>query len=224
MRELSIFIDESGDFGSYEHRSPYYIVSLVFHDQAIDIMPNLLQMQQRMEQLNIPNHTVHSGPLIRREMDYKDYDIVERKRVFDRLFYFIYKLDISYHTLIVEKKQILGENDLTTKITKQLESFLFENIQMLTQYDRIVVYYDHGQKELTTILLSVFNTVLQNVEFKKVSPADYKLFQVADMLCTLELLALKREHKALSKSELKFFKSAKDLYKSYIRAIRKKRI
>ena len=37
MKELSVFVDESGDFGGYEIHSPYYIVTMVFHDQDIDI-------------------------------------------------------------------------------------------------------------------------------------------------------------------------------------------
>lgn len=37
MKELSIFIDESGAFGEYEQHSPYYIITMVFHDQAIPI-------------------------------------------------------------------------------------------------------------------------------------------------------------------------------------------
>ena len=90
-------------------------------------------------------------------------------------------------------------------------------------YDRIAVYYDYGQMELTSILVSVFNAVLHNVEFKKILPAYYKLFQVADMLCTLELLAVKAERKMLSKSEILFFSSERNLYKSYLRAIYRKR-
>ena len=38
-RTLSCFIDESGDFGPYEPHSPYYVVSVVLHDQN----PNLLK-------------------------------------------------------------------------------------------------------------------------------------------------------------------------------------
>lgn len=34
-------MDESGDFGEYEKHAPYYIVSMVFHDQSIDISPNI---------------------------------------------------------------------------------------------------------------------------------------------------------------------------------------
>lgn len=29
MKELSIFIDESGDFGEYDYHSPWYIVTMV---------------------------------------------------------------------------------------------------------------------------------------------------------------------------------------------------
>ena len=59
--------------------------------------------------------------------------------------------------------------------------------------------------------------------FKKGTQADYRLFQVADLLCTMELLLLKTEQKILTNSELLFFKSAKELNKSYLRAIQKKR-
>lgn len=37
MKELSIFVDESGDFGEYNHRTPYYIISMVLYDQDVDI-------------------------------------------------------------------------------------------------------------------------------------------------------------------------------------------
>ena len=29
---LSVFIDESGDFGEYNENSPYYLVSMVLHE------------------------------------------------------------------------------------------------------------------------------------------------------------------------------------------------
>ena len=32
---LSVFVDESGDFGPFEAHSPYYLVSLVLHDQSV---------------------------------------------------------------------------------------------------------------------------------------------------------------------------------------------
>ena len=44
MREISIFVDESGDFGEYEKHSPYYIVTMVFHDKRKDIRQAIIQV------------------------------------------------------------------------------------------------------------------------------------------------------------------------------------
>ena len=33
MKELSVFIDESGDFGEITERPAYYLVALLFHNQ-----------------------------------------------------------------------------------------------------------------------------------------------------------------------------------------------
>ena len=134
-------------------------------------------------------------------------------------------VDITYHTIIIDKRQLTGAIDLVEKITKSLKSFLHKNIEIFMSYDQILVYYDNGQRELTNILVSVFHSILNNVKFKKPmeSPADYKLFQAADMLCTLELLSEKSKRKMLSKSELVFFSSAKDIYKSYLKAIQMKK-
>jgi hypothetical protein len=222
MKELSIFIDESGDFGAYEPHSPFYLVTLLFHDQSIDITPNLDRLHSTIVQRRLPEN-VHAGPLIRRENEYANMTVGERKQLWDTLFHFVRLADIKYHTIVIEKKQLVEEMDLYVQITKQLSAFLKENIERFMQYDRIAVYYDYGQIELTKILVSVFNTVLNNVEFKKVRPAKYKLFQAADMLCTIELLSLKVERKALSKSELTFFSSARNLLKTYLKTIHKKR-
>ncbi|MDD6627099.1 MAG: hypothetical protein PUF03_02475 [Lachnospiraceae bacterium] len=40
MKELSIFIDESGDFGEITERPAYYLVTLLFHDQKNEIASN----------------------------------------------------------------------------------------------------------------------------------------------------------------------------------------
>ena len=224
MKELSVFIDESGDFGPYSPHSPYYLVTLVFHDQSVDISSSLRQMQESMRLRGIPDYTVHAGPLIRREDEYRDDLIPQRRSVFNGLFHFVRAFDITYATIIVDKRLLPDDAALTDRLTKQLGVFLMEHMGVFVSFDNIIVYYDHGQVELTTILFSVFSKLLPRVTFRKVSPADYKLFQAADMICTLELLALKAETKTLSRSEIAFFGSTKELQKSYLRAIQKKRI
>ena len=37
MKELSIFVDESGDSGDYSEHSSYYIISLIMHNLRNDI-------------------------------------------------------------------------------------------------------------------------------------------------------------------------------------------
>lgn len=118
MKELSIFIDESGDFGGYAQHSPYYIVTLVLHDQAVEIMSSLNKMQEDIRQRGIPDYTVHAGPLIRREDEYNALDVTERKRIFNTLYHFIRILNIKYHPIIVEKKHLTNSTDLVARIAK----------------------------------------------------------------------------------------------------------
>lgn len=83
---------------------------------------------------------------------------------------------------------------------------------------REVIYYDYGQIELAQILLSVFNTIFSNVEFRKIETNQYKLSQVADLVCTVEAIAQKA---VLTKSESEFFHSRadfkKNIYKNIVR-------
>ena len=54
-------------------------------------------------------------------------------------------------------------------------------------------------------------------------PADYRLFQVADLFCTLELICLKDEYHIMSKSKKAFFGSMRDMKKNYLKPMYKKR-
>ena len=50
-KELSIFVDESGDFGDYAEHSSYYIVSMVFHDQSVNIMAEINELETKLASL-----------------------------------------------------------------------------------------------------------------------------------------------------------------------------
>ena len=98
------------------------------------------------------------------------------------------------------------------------------NIDLFKQFENIIIYYDNGQVELTKILTSVFNVLFSHVDFRKVSPIDYKLFQVADLICSLELLSEKAVLNSFSNSEKDFFGSIREFHKNYYKVISKKRI
>ena len=71
---VSVFIDESGDFGEYDKNCPYYLVSMVLHNQGIDISKDVNYLNAKITSLGFPMHAIHVGPLIRRESIYKQFD------------------------------------------------------------------------------------------------------------------------------------------------------
>ena len=64
MKELSIFVDESGDFGEYSYHSPYYIITMVFHNQNDDIAQDIQKFNNELTLLGFDSqHCVHNVPL-----------------------------------------------------------------------------------------------------------------------------------------------------------------
>ncbi len=222
---LSVFIDESGDFGKLNLQSPYYYVALVLHDQSIDIAKNIHNLETHMEYLGYPQHAIHTGPIIRREQFYKTERMDSRRALFNALFHFMRKLDIHYLCPKIDKRNCQDTPlAYTAKLARVLAEELRANAEYFNSFDLIVNYYDNGQGELTKIIATVFSSLFENVELRQVRPADYKLFQVADLICTMELTKDKAEANNLSRSELEFFHSAKDFTKNLYRQLEKKKL
>lgn len=216
---LSIFIDESGDFGDYEYHSPFYIVTMIFHEQSIDINEELTHFEKQLKDIEFPNHCIHSGPIIRGEEDYRNIDVKTRKSIFRKTAAFVRNLNIKYKNFYIEKKHIENDVDIAGKLSKQISLFLKEHISYFLSFDEIIVYYDNGQTQLNRILISIFNVLFEHVEFRKVIPADYRLFQVADYMCTLKMLELKFSEHRMSRSEMYFFEDIKTFKKQYLKQL-----
>ena len=103
MRELSIFIDESGDFGEYDYHSPWYIVTMVFHNQENSIQEPLEYLEKELSLLGLKNHCVHTGPIIRKEEDYSAMSYLERRKIFNKMVVFLRQSGINYKSLHIEK-------------------------------------------------------------------------------------------------------------------------
>jgi hypothetical protein len=223
-RILNITIDESGDFGAFERHSPYYLVGMLFHDNQIDVEYASQLLDNQVRNLGHEIHSIHTGPIIRRERNYKNHSIDERKRLLNALIHFSRRIDAKYTVLSVEKRECRDIIELTSKISKQIQVFVDKHHLFFHSYDEINVYYDNGQIELTRILTSTLSVLLSNVFFHRIMPSDHKLFQLIDMFCSLELIALKFDTKLESQSELEFFHNSRDFKKDYLKKIRKKRL
>ena len=219
MKDLSIFIDESGDFGDYQEHCPFYIISFIFHNQNSSITEQVNKLDSFLEYNNLKNHNIHTAPLIRKEKSYKDTDISLRSKLFKQLFNFVRSVDISYKTIVIDKRTYKNQMDIVKMITKELSSFIRDNYSFFERFENIIVYYDNGQVQLNKTLIAIFGAMFgENVNFRGIEPNNYKLFQAADLICTLELIKNKLScGKSLTASEQIFFGSVSKLRKNYLK-------
>lgn len=222
MKELSVFVDESGDFGKYSKHSPYYIVSMIFHCQENNISKQVMHLNHELAMLGLHNHVVHTEPLIRKEEDYVDISPNIRRSIFTKLFYFAMNCEFQYKSFIFRKNEYDNSLALQKRIERDISIFIRDHLSTFQSYDHIILYYDNGQHELSQILKSVFSKELSQYDIRKVFPIDYKLFQVADLICTLTLLELKCLSHHLSRSEILIFHSERALKKDFLKPIKGK--
>lgn len=148
-KTLSIFIDESGDFGSYEPHAPYYLVAMVLHDQRIDISENISAFETHLKNLGYAQHAVHTGPLIRRESVYQNDLVEDCKKLFNALFHFTRKLNIQYACAQIKKVECKDVISMTTRLSKEIANMLRKNESLWKSYANIIIYYDNGKIELS---------------------------------------------------------------------------
>ena len=223
IKELSIFVDESGDFGEYSQHAPYYIITMVFHDQSNDISSNITKLNNALRQIGYGDEqAVHTEPLIRREPPYQYFQPNERRAIFAKLYYFTLNSEIRYKSFVFRKSEYENSFKLEARMARDLSQFIRENLSYFQGFEKVILYYDNGQHELNRILNTVLATQLAEYDVRKVIPNEYRLFQVADLICTLELLRVKVECGKLSNSEERIFHSARDLKKDFLKGIHKK--
>lgn len=222
MNTLSIFVDESGDFGKVDNASPYYIVTLVMHNQSESILEEINHLENSISYLGTNFSYIHTGPIIRREQPYHNMTIDERRHLLYLIRSFTLHTPIKYTSLIINRKEATEKFTLTAVISRKLKEFITENLKYFSEFNKIIVYYDNGQQELNLVLNTVFNVFFSNIEFRKASPNEYRLLQISDFICSIELLSIKLSEKRLSKSESSFFYKPQELKKTFIKAVKSK--
>jgi len=195
---------------------------MVFHDQSKDISENIEKLNEELKNIGYSDIAIHTEPLIRREEIYVNVSPNERRAIFTKLFYFAMKASISYKTFIFEKREFDDALELEARMHREFTYFIRRNLRYFHTFDRVVLYYDNGQHELTRILNMVLGTEITSYELRKALPVKYKLFQVADLICTLALLEKKTENAELTRSEQLIFHTKRELFKEFIKKIKKK--
>ena len=98
----------------------------------------------------------------------------------------------------------------------------WETLAFFQGFGSVIVYYDNGQALVTDLINTVLCAYLTNVDVREIIPFECRLSQVADMLCTLELMREKPENGVgMSKSELIFFESRRRLSKVFLKTLKR---
>lgn len=221
MRELSIFIDESGDAGSV---SEFYLVTLVFHEQDHCIEDGIARYERVLRDQMLDRIPFHFNPLLNGNDNYRWKDIHSRKKQLGAFAMFVQHLPITYHVFRFEKDASTTPVRLTHQIEKDVSHFLVNRLDYLQSFDNVKIYYDDGQSVVTHALhTAIAHTISrQATVYRDASPERYCLHQVADYICGIELTALKFEKGLATRTDMEFFDSARTFKRNYLKQLRKK--
>ena len=223
LGELSIFIDESG---SDDLRERNYIVTLVLHEQIISLTDGIRLYEQSLRDKGLADIPFHAGPLLTGHDAYKGLDLGTRKSLFSSFRVFFRHLPIRYATVVLRPREYEAIEDVAVAMRREIVNFLFDNLEYLQGFDEVKIYYDNGQKSIAQAVHKAIDYVLSKnaITYRMATPAAYRLSQVADYICTVELTALKYQDKAITATDEKFFGSWSQFKKGVLKEVRAKRM
>ena len=105
---------------------------------------------------------------------------------------------------------------------KRIDELGEENSLLRTELENLRSKRAAGRKKYNETWTASYNDFVVKYDVRKVIPNEYRLFQAADLICTLELLRVKTEHQDLTNSEKRIFHSKRDLKKDFLKEIKKK--
>lgn len=226
---LSIFVDESGNFGDARDLARYCLVTFVLHDQRHDISQAISNLDRANYALGIDPETFqfHSMPLIRQDDEYAAMTRSLRGRILDRMLTFVRNVPFTYHFFCVDTDFVNTSEQVFAKLKQQMEDFILAHETIFRSVDCVKVYYDAGQKAISRLLEETIGSLLEcSVDFAQgARQGKYKLLQVADLVCTVELINRRLEDGLpFSRSEKRFFGGVRNFKRNLLKKVRVKLI
>lgn len=221
MRELSIFVDESGE---QKGPSRYYLLTLVFHEQDADITEAISRYEQSLREKGLPDIPFHASPLMNGHDEYEELDLETRKRLLNSFNVLAQNLPITYATFSYRKSEVDTPEKLAARMRHDLADFIFDRLARFQEFEKVKIYYDGGQKVVTDALHAAIDFTLskQAAMYRKTRFRDYRLSQVADYLCAIELTRIKYEHSEETNTDVKVFGFIGSFKKNYLKQARRK--
>ena len=110
------------------------------------------------------------------------------------------------------------------QLRRDLANYLLTHLDRFQSYDTIKIYYDNGQQVVTNALKASIGYALSKeaVIYRKADPKDYRLEQAADLMCAIELTALKFKAGENTETDHKMFGDWRSFKQNYLKALRRK--
>lgn len=225
-KTLDIFVDESGSFSYPDDISRFYIICAVLHNSEDSIDLYAENLDRAFENMKLANLCFHAGPIIRHERGFEFMNWELRSYIFSKMMAFARQVDFSYRCICVDKKFVGSLGQILANLRNGLRNLATEIVNAGEGTEKVRVFYDKGQTQITDMLSSVLPTTFKSpVEFvPDVKPAKYKLFQLADLLCTVELISQKLDAGlTMTQSENRFFGGPKAFKHNILRRLKGKK-
>ena len=221
MRELSIFADESGDKSDH---SKYFLLTLVTHDQDDAIGEKISHYERALSDADLPNIPFHSEPLLNGHKDYENLEPEQRKRLLVAFNVLVQRLPIRYKTFVYKRREFDSPEKLAERMKRDVNAMLTNDLAYFQTFEHVKLYYDNGQAIVKKALDEAVNAALskQAVVKKRTTMTEYRLAQVADYLCTIELAAVKYDAKEDGGTYDKFFGGVGAFKKNWLKQARRK--
>ena len=166
---------------------------------------------------------IHLADLVAKRGDYTDFTLEQRKNIFWSIFHFSRRVPVKIHTIILDKRYQNSKAQLNKELYTNINYFFNFIEDYLNKFEKVVIYYDNGQKDLGTIIDKILinkSNIEHRIEFDH---KQKRLFQVSDMLTFVDKIIYKHQHNMkMTKAETYFF-SVKDIL-GIIRQLKNKRL
>lgn len=225
---LCVYVDESGNFGDVRDSSRYCMVTLVFQGETAKNTALDREYDAAVFRLGADPESMvfHSAPLIRQEDQFSAMSRNMRGRLFYQMLSYVRKGNLRFRCFSVDTRFVDSKEQVVEAMKNEIGGFIVAHHELFGSITALHLYYDAGQKEVTHILEAIPANLSCSVECKQgVRQAHCRMLQVADFICTVQLIGLRlREGLPFNNSEQKFFGSPRSFERNILRKIKTKEI
>lgn len=158
---------------------------------------------------------------------YKGLEMEVRKKMLACFEAFCRRAPFSCKSFSYKRSEVEEPSLFTARFKRDLVVFLTDNLEYFQNFDCVKIYYDNGQQMVTAALHSALDFILSKeaVLYRMANAREYRLSQVADCICTLELTDIKFQRNELTETDIKVFGTNYSAFrKNHLKHIQKKEI